>query len=158
MRYIYLLFALLIFASCEKDKKGDLGIQFTGVYDNEVLVMATPLDYRQDYPLRIDKSTFFVTNLSIVNEEGEEFELSEVELVDLTAFDLNTASAGKQFTYENIPEGKYTRIQFTIGVSSGLNAMQPEDFPSTNPLNESVIIGLTGIVIFLASWKARLIR
>ena len=137
MRYFFLLLSFLVLASCGKDKEGDLQMTFKGLYDNETLVMATALDYRADYPLRIDKSSFFLTSIFVVNSEGEEIELAEVELVDLSYFDLNDALEGMSFDYEDLPAGSYEIICFTIGVNAGLNAMEPQDFPSTNPLSES---------------------
>lgn len=137
MRYLFLFLSIVVLASCGKDKEGDLQMNFRGVYDSETLVMATPLDYRSDYPLRIDKSSFFISALNVVNTDGEEIELSEVELVDLTFFDLNAALEGTTFKYKDLPAGSYEKIALTIGVISGLNAQEPQDFPSSNPLSES---------------------
>jgi hypothetical protein len=99
--------------------------------------MAEDLIYRFDYELRIDKSNFFITNLSVTNEAGDTRELAEVEFVDLSFFDLNSSMTGVNFKYEDLPAGQYKSIRMTIGVNPGLNATKPQDYPSTNPLSMS---------------------
>jgi len=137
MRIFYILSILVLFASCNREKTGDLVLNFRPIYNNEPLVMAEDLIFRPDYELRIDKSNFYISNVYIINADGESVELSEVEFVDLSFFDLNSSLEGTNFTYKDLPVGNYTAIRMTIGVTPGLNATKPQDYPSTHPLSLS---------------------
>lgn len=137
MRIFFFLSILILFGACNSEKEGDVTVNFRPVFNNEPLVMAEDLIYRPDYEIRIDKSNFYITNLIITNEAGESTELAEVEFVDLSFFDLNSSIAGVNFNYKDLPAGQYKEIRMTIGVNPGLNAMKPQDFPSTNPLSLS---------------------
>lgn len=137
MRILYFLFILMLLGSCNREKVGDLTINFRPVYNNEPLVMAEDLIYRPDYEIRIDKSVFFITNLSVSNDAGELKELAQVELVDLSFFNLNSSLAGVDLKYNDLPAGNYKSIRMTIGVNSGLNATKPQNYSSSNPLSMS---------------------
>lgn len=68
-------------------------------------------------------------------------------LIDLTTLDDSTKSAkGFTQTLTNIFEGNKTGLQISLGVAPNLNASQPKDFASSNPLSDG---GL-----YWADWKS----
>ncbi len=68
-------------------------------------------------------------------------------LIDLTTLDDSTKSAkGFTQTLTKLTEGNMTGLQLSLGVAPTLNASQPKDFASSNPLSDG---GL-----YWADWKS----
>ena len=101
-----------------------------------------PLVLNESYPfgelnLKFENLAFYLSEIALINDEGEEVELSDVEFVSLNAFDLASAQAGQVLSFKEIPTGKYKKLKFSIGVPEDLNKMTPEDFNVSDPLGKT---------------------
>ncbi len=131
MRKLLVLgFAIFLLGACKKE--ADLDLNFKAVFDDQ------PLELNEAYALgdldlKFEKLTFYLTDVAIVNEDNEKFELWEALFVDLNG----DPTEGFTASYKNLPEGKYTKLTFNIGVTEDLNAKTPNDYNVTDVLGKS---------------------
>lgn len=115
---IFSLCVLAIASSYAGDKTGkDAGavkIRIQNVVDGKNLVLNTQSytnAHGDTFTIRMYK--YYISNIRLVKENGEVFaEDDSYHLVN------EAKSKTKEFTINNIPEGKYTAISFMIGVDS----------------------------------------
>ncbi len=133
---INLLFVLVVafFSSCTDT--GDFEMNFKATMANETLVLAEAYDFGE-IKLKFEKLTFYVTDIALVNDEGEEVSLSEAEFLDIGSFDEAGAEAGQTLVFRDLPSGTYSKLKWTMGVVDDLNAKQPGDFDISEPLGRS---------------------
>ena len=91
-----LLFAIAIIGLTSCNKYGDFEMNFKATMKSEPLVLIEQYDLG-DIQVKFENLTFYITDLALVNDKGEEVTLSDVEFVELKAFDENDAMAGKSF-------------------------------------------------------------
>lgn len=131
-----LLFAIAIIGLTSCNKYGDFEMNFKATMKSEPLVLIEQYDLG-DIQVKFENLTFYITDLALVNDKGEEVSLSDVEFVELKAFDENDAMAGKSFAYNDLEAGTYTKVKWTMGVSDDLNAKSPSDFEVSSPLGRT---------------------
>lgn len=135
MRKLFALgLGLLFLGSC--NKVGDFELNFKPLMKGEPLVL------NQSYPfgelnLKFENLAFYLSDLSLVNDDGEEVALTDIEFISLNAFDLSSAQSGQVLSYLEIPADNYTKLKFSIGVPEDLNKQTPEDFNVSDPLGKT---------------------
>lgn len=124
---LYLLFAIVtIISSCSKDKIEPTGnfslkVNIDNVYGDEELVLDSAVysnNYEQTF--RIKKFNYFISNLVLVNENNEEYNVPQDDSYFLIK-EIDKSS--HSFTLNNIPVDRYKKIKFIIGVDSLRNTM-----------------------------------
>ena len=131
---VFVLLLASVFISC--DKKGDLEINFRATMDDASLVLTDAYNFG-DIHVKFENLSFYISDLSIVNNEGESFPLMDVDLIELNAFDQSGADIGKSLTFRDLPSGVYEKLSWTIGVADDLNEKTPSDFNVADPLGRS---------------------
>ena len=136
-----LLFSLLglflFYSSCKKeDAKGEATItmDFDFVYGDAPFVINQVYSYPLAYDLKIEALKLYVSNIKLTEDNGAVKELSTVVFID--SDNLTNAITAV------IPEGNYTKIEFSIGVPQSLNGTDNPDFDAalyspTSPLSLS---------------------
>ncbi len=134
-KIIALVGVMALLASCGDDN-GSLDIVFKATYDNNPLVLFDDLDYG-DNKIRITQSDFYISDITLTDEDGSAILLKDIDFVDFTNTntDLGSAESGIRFSYSDIPEGTYD-MRFSVGVPQDLNSQKPEDFSSSHVLNK----------------------
>lgn len=126
--------SLLFLAGCKKDEEGALQIVFRATYSGQPLQMLTTQDYAGGQKLQFTRSEFFASDIRLV---GNDRELSNIELIDLSFTNANDANRGLVLTFNDIPAGTYSDLAFGFGVASDINATVPTDYPSSSPLSNT---------------------
>nr|MBS0037367.1 hypothetical protein [Saprospiraceae bacterium] len=144
--YSLLLLSSLFLISCGDDDDngadavGTLEIFFEPVYGDsgDLINRTSNFDYPDGHEIRIVVSELFLGDLK-VGTGSEEFILSDIEYIDLSdpVLDQSSGLTDKFIAFDNVPAGAYNFLEFGIGVPPALNAMNPSDFGSTNPLSQS---------------------
>ncbi len=84
----------------------------------------------------INRFDMYISNVTLIDEMGNEEVLSTVELFDLTNPGLTKIAHGEgTFVQYEVPAKKYQGVKFSIGVPDSLNHADPSDFPPDHPLN-----------------------
>lgn len=138
---------LFVLASCSKEDEpaptpaagGSLEFQFQAQYGGEPLVLYEALDHPGGAQLLFSDLSFYISDLSLIRQDGSEFLLQEIDRIRLSDAHLDpaTAPAGTPYQIDGIPAGNYTGVRFGIGVKDSLNALNPGDFPNDHPLYQS---------------------
>ena len=131
-----LFLALIGFSLASCNKTGDFDLSFHATWDSNPLVLNESQSYG-DLNLKFENLTFYLSDVSLTNDDGETIELSDVEFVELNSFTETDAINGQTFSFTDLPAGKYTKFSFSIGVPPDLNATTPEDY------NVSDVLGKT---------------
>ena len=109
-------------------------INFLAQYGGDDLAIQS-IDY--DYPtgakLKLGLFQYYVSDLTLVDADGNEVSLSEIELI---RYGSPTDDAVESRTYD-VPAGNYVQLRFGLGVKPELNAMDPNNFSAADPLNEN---------------------
>ncbi|MEL7118143.1 MAG: MbnP family protein [Bacteroidota bacterium] len=151
MKNIFFLALLILsFFSCSEnggneviDLKGDVTINFQGLFKNQPLVMFDDVyAYEDGIDLRFQLFQFYISDVSLVKEMNDTIngtqELMEVALVSFKDIQsTQAASEGITFKLEDIPAGEYKGIKLGIGVANQFNRMQPGDFAAGHPLSDN---------------------
>ena len=84
----------------------------------------------------LNRFHLYVSNITLIDEQGREEVLSETELFDMTrpGAGKNTHGEGVFRTYP-VAAGKYKGIRFSIGVPEALNLADPAVYADTHPLS-----------------------
>ena len=138
LRYtgFFLLFSIFILGCKDDTKEGTLILHFKPLYDGLPLQTFTihPFDIPQQ--LQFTHMSMFISDLRLYDQSSEK-NLDDIELVDLSFDNAQSAEAGYTMTLTNIPAATYSGIRFGIGVPADLNQKKPADFPSSSPLSKT---------------------
>lgn len=126
----------ILLSSCNNDKEGSLTLRFLAQTDGEPLPMFQTQNSINTYPLQFIHLGMMISDIELLSADGNE-SLSDIELVDLSFDDINSATDGITIRIDNIPAKTYDGIRFGIGVAPDQNAQTPADFPSSNPLSRT---------------------
>ena len=77
-----------------------------------------------------------VSDMTIKNAP-ESVLLKDVELVDMSFDDADSALEGYTLTVDNLAARTYQGLSFGIGVPPALNSKRPADFASSHPLSKT---------------------
>jgi len=136
LRFFFISLVALSIFSCKKDEEGSLTIHFKAIYDGLPLAMFGTKPFTSPQQLQFSHLSLFISNLALVDQSSTE-ELRDIELVDLSFDDVNSADMGYTVHFDQIPAKTYTGIQFGVGVPPDLNAKSPSEFPSSSPLSKT---------------------
>ncbi|MEN0004979.1 MAG: MbnP family protein [Bacteroidota bacterium] len=159
MLFLSSLFALItVFSACNEsdpapdivDGVGTLQLNFRSTFNQNALVMYDETyDYEEDLDVRLQLFQFYITDVVMIGEDEQEYELSEVELVSFKeVYTSDDAADGINVTLSDLPSGKYTGIRFGIGVNPTLNATSPADYQIGHPLEDNYWSAAAGYVFF----------
>jgi hypothetical protein len=140
--FLFLFVSVGLFTSCGDDDEMDLAsaqFHFKAVYDNAPLVIGQTYTYENQLPIFFTRLKFYISDLSLINENGNAVVLSPIEGIDFTESNVteNGANSGLEFNFSEVPTGRYTGIKMGVGVSSLLNKTKPADYQSSHPLSET---------------------
>ncbi|MEM6319034.1 MAG: MbnP family protein [Bacteroidota bacterium] len=112
-----------------------VNLAFRATYGGEPLVLNQRNYNYLGNPVRFSKINFYIADLVVINNDGET-ELSDILFVDLNKShqDLEDAMDGTVMSFQRVPEGKYNRLRFGVGVPADLNKTRPADYSKTHPL------------------------
>lgn len=135
----------LVIKVTAKDNAGNIGVgsqvldMLSLKVNFKVKYKGTDLEYLDDYnypvsnnAIEFSKVSFFVTNLKLDNTM-----VKEVSYVNIPTASKSPNSPGYKLITTNVQPGSYNKISFNIGVPPSLNAKQPNNFTSENPLSEA---------------------
>ena len=146
---IMLLFAIGITACKKNGEKidSDLTITFqTRINGNNFGLYET---YRNasDIDIKFELFQFYLSDITIINSDGDSRLVSEIALFRFNASGLSTLNF-------EVPRGNYESIQFGIGVKKELNEADPSNYAiEGHPLNtiENTYWGWAGMYRFITS-------
>ncbi len=114
------LFAVIPPAKKDKQKKSTVTLKFNNVFGNE------NFEFKKEYTTAFgEKLTFitlnyFISNIKFTKKDGSEYIVPQDSSYFLVK---HPDSLSNIIHLENIPEGKYTAVTFTIGVDSVRNTL-----------------------------------
>lgn len=90
---------------------------------------------------KVNLLKYYLSNFVFTQEDGSQFRASNYELID--AFDSTTC----YLQFKNVPQGKYTSLQFSVGIDSMRNhtGLQEDDL---DPLHGMIWTWNTGYIFF----------
>lgn len=135
--------AALTFSACQNDDatadKSEVKLNFYSTYDGAPLVMySTVYDYPEGIKMKAQLFQYYVSDIELVQANGEAVRLSEIELIQF-GDDLSEQQArdGYTLTFTDVPAGQYERIRLGLGVNPALNATQPGNYAPNHPLSDN---------------------
>lgn len=138
-RSFVLVFVLAIsLISCGDEEPIDTSVRFKMNYEDSPLVMFEELQYPDGKKMFFTRVSFYMENLVLTNSSGQEFPLSDINYIDLTA-DHGTNSSALQGTIVGnveLPPDNYN-VGFKIGVNPVDNQKTPVDFTSESVLSRT---------------------
>ncbi len=132
--FFFLGIASIFLVSCSKS--GSLEFNIKPTFKSEPLVLNQAYEMG-DLSVKFENLTFYFSDISLADKNGESVNLSDVEFVQLNSFDQEGAEAGQSFVYSDLKTGSYPKLNFSIGVPEDLNAMSPGDFGVAEPLGRT---------------------
>ncbi|KXK38043.1 MAG: hypothetical protein J5I52_07740 [Saprospiraceae bacterium] len=133
---LFLILIVLFALSCNRDddQPGDVNIRFHLVYGDQPLEMfknlAYPANGEEFYFSRI---SFYLSDVTLKNGATSNT-IKDIDYLNLTSA-FTDSSVGYDYKISNVPPGKYSKLEFGIGVPAALNAKQPSDFDPGNILS-----------------------
>ena len=84
-------FSLFLIASCNDDPQpeetGSVELNFKGAFGDELLLMFKEYAYPDGKKFQLKEFNFFISEVSLIDEEGINTRLVEIDLIDL-GFDI----------------------------------------------------------------------
>ncbi len=140
-----LLFGVVLFANSCKDNPqveltSDVNLNFNANYNDELLLLEKEYLYEGDMPIKFSQFNFYVANIALIKQIGNEFEETELLEIDFVDFPYNLnqaveAEKGQTIQIKKIPVGEYDGIKIGFGVPADLNRTKPNEYSSGNPLS-----------------------
>ena len=126
--FISILFATIAFTACKKDtamaydpsRRGPLQIEFDNIIGSADLQLNTGV-YRNalNQPFSVTRLKYYISNFRVTNTKGQVFTVPQNE----SYFLIDESVPASIRPLINVPEGEYSRIEFTLGVDSLRNTM-----------------------------------
>lgn len=144
MKHILLLLiaGMLMLSACEKKDDGPatgtLELVCKANFAGDPLVIGTAYDYPlNDWSLKFYLVDYLMSNVRLVDQNGEAISLADVAIVDFSPVNTDPAkaAAGIKFTFTDVPKGTYPTMIVGIGVDTAVNRTRPQDYPSGHPLS-----------------------
>jgi hypothetical protein len=137
-----LLFAmLLVFSACDKEPKpgqGQVDIQFLANFDGHPLVMLNTYTYNDTLDVLFQRFNFYIAHIELIPEGATSGKmLREIDFVEFDEHDqVDEAINGDWLNLNDVPEGRYTKLRFGLGVPADLNATRETDYSDSHPLGK----------------------
>ena len=132
---VLVICSILLFNACEKEelkhecKRGPFHLSFNTLVDGEQFVLNDTL--YEDYlgrKYRVELLKFYLSNWALEKQDGSMVSFGAVNLVDYSSKNTLNIDA-------IIDTGVYVNLHFGVGLDSLMNASDPADFESSNPLS-----------------------
>jgi hypothetical protein len=152
MKQLFLVvFAALLFTQCDKEKKpttGDVKINFTSSFDQDPLVFNKVYEYLPQRFIQYTKFDMFLSSITLTGGPKGDTVLADISYLnfDPVSNDANSAKAGLVMEVKNVPVGDYTGMSLGVGVRPDINATNPTNYTSDNPLSQPEL--------YWAGWKS----
>ena len=126
---------MLLFNACEKEelkhecKRGPFHLSFNTLVNGEQFVLNDTL--YEDYlgrKYRVELLKFYLSNWALEKQDGSMVSFGTVNLVDYSSENTLNIDA-------IIDTGLYVNLHFGVGLDPLMNASDPADFESSNPLS-----------------------
>ena len=103
----------------KKLEEHNVALRFRGMLNNEVFSFGQISQNHDEQTYSFDRFDFYVSNVKLIDANGNETLLSEVELYDLGC---------PKPIVNQVPAGNYTSVKIGLGLSENLNASDPTLF------------------------------
>jgi len=132
---VLVICSILLFNACEKEelkhecKRGPFHLSFNTLVDGEQFVLNDTL--YEDYlgrKYRVELLKFYLSNWALEKQDGSMVSFGAVNLVDYSSKNTLNIDA-------IIDTGVYVNLHFGVGLDSLMNASDPADLESSNPLS-----------------------
>lgn len=117
-RLLYILFVALFMYNGVNAQK--LTLQFNNLFKGHPIVMGQAYQTPLGDSVSFSTLNYFISNIVLVKKDGSVYKVPQDSSYFLLKQSENTI---QQIELNNIPEGKYKELQFTIGVDSLRNTM-----------------------------------
>jgi len=150
-------FSLSVLASCKKDDStttpptattptvapyGKVAVTFTNQVDGQAMnTSGSWFTNPTGNPFNISLLKYYVTNFTLVKEDGSERNFKTYKLIDGA-----DASTGK-FTLDSVANGNYTAVKFYLGVDSARNHTGAQE-GDLDPIHGMIWTWSTGYIFF----------
>ena len=138
--HIALLFiALSTMLGCKDNDDpgtGSLSVNFKAVYQGQPLTIFTTKAFDNGQQIDFSHLSFFISDLQVSGSPGS-YTDDTPDLVDLSFDNLADAEDGVSIKMNDLKAGNYNAIEFGFGVPADINAKEPQEFPSSNPLSNN---------------------
>ncbi|MEL7339228.1 MAG: MbnP family protein, partial [Bacteroidota bacterium] len=133
--FLSLATVLCLALSCENpiEATSSVSLVFNPVVGNQSFTGGEIYTSPAGRQYRINFFRMYVSDLSLIKEDGTEVLLSEVDLYDLAA-DGSAQDFGQSYTYTDLEAGSYQGIKFGIGLPARLNT-DPAAYAVDHPLS-----------------------
>lgn len=144
------LFLLVSTVGCKKNGEkndSDFTLSFQTKVGGSNYALNSAYRNASDVDIKFESFQFYLSDITIVNSDGDAKLLSEIEL-----FRFN--ESGYSSLDFKVPHGQYETIQFGIGVKQSLNEADPSNYSTAgHPLNttENTYWGWAGMYRFIMS-------
>lgn len=140
--WIGFLVLTLVISGCNFDvipkEEQSFTLNFSGKYGTDDLVLNEAYDFPNNYQMKFGELSFFISNVRLVDENDQEFSIGTADLVSFyNNHSSATASKKETISIDDVPNGKYKKIKFGIGLPADLNAKNPADYANDNPLSKT---------------------
>ncbi|MEM6628360.1 MAG: MbnP family protein [Bacteroidota bacterium] len=144
--FVLCIFSFLFYTSCE-DNSEDTPAPSTdemGVFELNITTLVSGAGFSPGVVYKNPKGReyfvsalkMYISDITLIDESGEETLLSEIELFDLTQPGaLKVAHGDGTFKQFEVPAKKYVGVRFGIGVPDSLNHEDPTVFSPEHPLS-----------------------
>ena len=142
-KLLFLLLIPMLFTACDpvepEIEGGTLQINVRGLFGSETLVLNDFYKLPDSSLVNFTSLLFYVSDIKLVKENDEEVLIKDVDMINFykNHSTAATASLGETLTIEGVPEGEYKAIKFGIGLPASLNATNPADYTSDNPMSKT---------------------
>jgi hypothetical protein len=126
---------LFITGGCDKkDDTQTLQVTFKALFDNAPLVTNQYYNYAATNQIQFTRFSTYLSDLQLVDQEGDVVTLSDIEFVDFTPdFRTDEKAVDVAMTFE-VPARQYKTLKIGYGVKKELNAKRPSDYDQNHPL------------------------
>jgi len=141
--FVIVPFVLLMLNACKKDPPVEpeqtlFQVEFDGVVGELPFELGQTYTHIPGQDYQLERFRFLLSDMVLVNANGEEVALESDMLVDLgektfrTPDSLNDEGVSMAWS---VPAGEYRSIKFNLGIPESRNNGNPADFPSSHPLS-----------------------
>jgi MbnP len=147
MRNLLFLFFVniaLLVGSCKENPQvqlsSDVKLNFKANFNGELLLLEKEYLYADTMPIKFSQFNFYIASVSLIKQNGNEFEETELLEIDFVDFPYNLnqeteAEKGQTIQINKIPVGDYDGIKIGFGVPADLNRTKTNEYGSENPLS-----------------------
>lgn len=115
---------VLVFFACNKEKgNSNIQMDFDFEYGDQSFEINKIYNYNFGYEVKFEKMILYVSDVRFIESDGTIAEGPNIIFVD-------ASSDGNKISFD-IPEGNYSKIEFSIGVPESLNGTDNPDFDAS---------------------------